>query len=70
MTAPELTARRSALGLTQSALADRLGVPLKTLQGWEQGRKCPPLLDVALRAVEVEYEEPITPLPSRKRKTT
>ena len=57
MTAQQLTARRNALGLTQAALAERLGVPLKTLQGWEQGRKCPPLLDVALRALE--YEERI-----------
>lgn len=68
MTEVTLTARRDALGLTQAALAARLGVPLKTLQGWEQGRKGSPLLDVALRALE--YEERIEPLLPRKRKTT
>ena len=37
MTPAALTARRHALGLTQAAMADRLGVTARTLQRWEAG---------------------------------
>jgi transcriptional regulator with XRE-family HTH domain len=32
---------REAAGLTQAALAEKSGVPLRTIQGWEQGYRCP-----------------------------
>ncbi|MGM0985102.1 MAG: helix-turn-helix domain-containing protein [Pseudomonadota bacterium] len=32
---------RHQLGLTQAALAARLGISLRTLQEWEQERRCP-----------------------------
>ena len=37
MTPAAFTARRHALGLTQSAMAERLGVTARTLQRWEAG---------------------------------
>jgi transcriptional regulator with XRE-family HTH domain len=32
---------RSAAGLTQAALSKKSGIPLRTLQDWEQGRSGP-----------------------------
>jgi transcriptional regulator with XRE-family HTH domain len=32
---------REAASLTQEALAERTGLSLRTLQGWEQGRRVP-----------------------------
>ena len=37
---PVIVARRNS-GLSQSAFAELLGVSVRTLQGWEQGRKQP-----------------------------
>jgi transcriptional regulator with XRE-family HTH domain len=39
---------RKAAGLSQSKLAKRSGIPLPTLQQWEQGRRTP-LLDAAAK---------------------
>jgi len=38
---PEVTRARLASGLTQSAFASLLGVSVRTLQDWEQGRRKP-----------------------------
>jgi transcriptional regulator with XRE-family HTH domain len=32
---------REEAGLTQAGLAEKSGVPLRTIQGWEQGYRCP-----------------------------
>ena len=39
---------REAAGLSQSQLAKAAGVPVGSIQGWEQGRRTP-LLDAAAR---------------------
>jgi len=57
----QVTAARAATGLSQSAFAKLLGVSVRTLQEWEQGRKVPSgaaatLLKVAARHPEVLQE--------------
>jgi putative transcriptional regulator len=52
---------RAATGLSQTAFARLLGVSMRTLQEWEQGRKSPfgapaTLLKVAARHPEVLCE--------------
>lgn len=42
---------REAAGLSQSQLARAAGVPVKSYQQWEQGRRTP-LLDAAARIAE------------------
>ncbi|MDR2188610.1 MAG: helix-turn-helix domain-containing protein [Azonexus sp.] len=45
VTTPEqilLREARKATGLSQSEFAQRIGTPLSTLRGWEQGRFSPP----------------------------
>ena len=54
MTPAELRERRKALNLTQEQMAALLPRPLKTLQGWEQGRPIPPDFWRALRDLERE----------------
>jgi transcriptional regulator with XRE-family HTH domain len=42
---------REAAGLSQTALANLCGVPLRSYQQWEQGRRTP-LLDAAAKVAE------------------
>ncbi|MGX7705978.1 helix-turn-helix domain-containing protein [Methylobacterium sp. Gmos1] len=52
-----VTAIRAKLGMTQSAFAGALGVPVATLRNWEQGRKPPdPAAAALLRVVDREPE--------------
>lgn len=41
VTLPPVAATRARAGLTQQAFAALLGVSVRTLQGWEQGRREP-----------------------------
>ena len=57
----QVLAARAATGLSQAAFAKLLGVSVRTLQEWEQGRKLPSgaaatLLKVAARHPEVLQE--------------
>jgi transcriptional regulator with XRE-family HTH domain len=44
---------REAKGLSQSALAEKAGLPLRSLQNWEQGRRVPRLPEVVKLAKAV-----------------
>lgn len=55
--AREIKALRVRLGLTQSQMADRLGVHLNTYQQWEYGRRKPrrptlKLLEILKKEIE------------------
>lgn len=39
MTGPEMVAARQRMGLTQDALANRLGVHVDTVSRWERGTR-------------------------------
>jgi putative transcriptional regulator len=39
VTSSEIKALRALLGMTQAEFAARYYIPVKTLQGWEQGRR-------------------------------
>ena len=53
MTPSELRATYRAMGLTQQALADRLGVTVRAVRFWEQGeRPIPKWLALALRGID------------------
>lgn len=51
---PPLAKRvRRSTGLSQEAFAKRFGIPLRTLQDWEQGRREPDAAEVSyLRVIE------------------
>jgi transcriptional regulator with XRE-family HTH domain len=44
---------RERKGLSQSALAEKAGLPLRSLQNWEQGRRVPRLPEVVKLAKAV-----------------
>jgi transcriptional regulator with XRE-family HTH domain len=50
--AQRLTARRKALGLSQQAVADRVGVTLRTYQRWEEPAHDLSAMRLALRLAE------------------
>ena len=55
---PAVAAGRARLGLSQGQFAQLLGISVRTLHNWEQGRRKPPraacvLLRVALRHPEI-----------------
>lgn len=53
--ATALRRRRMRLGLSQSALAEHLGVRPSTIFRWERGdRRCPSHIDRAMRDLELE----------------
>jgi transcriptional regulator with XRE-family HTH domain len=53
MDGAELRRRREALALTQTQLAERLGVGLRTIQEWESDlRPIRPMVGLALQALE------------------
>lgn len=57
MTGADLRERRERLGLSQSALASKLGTTQNTVSRWELGTlpmERPQMLDLALRALEQE----------------
>jgi DNA-binding transcriptional regulator YiaG len=59
--APDVKVVREKIGLTQSEFAGLLQVSVRTLQNWEQGRRCPTgpaaaLLKIVANAPELAME--------------
>ena len=54
---PDARAIREAQGMTQAAFAAALGVPVGTLQNWEQGRRRPDPAAVTLLKVAAVHPE-------------
>ncbi len=50
----KLKAAREKLGLSQSQMADKLGVPVRTLQRWEQNQSTPAAF--ALKTIEEKLD--------------
>ena len=48
---------RAKLNLSQSAFAGLLGVSMRTLQDWEQGRRCPQGPAIALLRIAEQHPE-------------
>ena len=66
---------RERAGLTQQALAERTGLPLRSIQNWEQGHRVPrlPVLLALARALDARPERLLLALaeeqgPTNKRK--
>jgi len=59
---PELVAARNKLGLSQSEFALLLGVSLRTLQDWEQGRRVPSGAARTLLKVAIQHPEALRDL--------
>jgi DNA-binding transcriptional regulator YiaG len=61
-TAIRLREMRKRKGLTQKDLADRYGIPKRTVENWETGsvqhRECPLyVLDMLERLLDIDYED-------------
>ena len=54
---PEAAEARARVGMSQQAFANLLGVSLRTLQDWEQGRREPTGAAKTLLRVAVEHPE-------------
>ena len=53
LTAERVKAIRNSVAKTSREFSRRFGVPVRTLEGWEQGRRQPdPAASVLLRAIE------------------
>lgn len=57
-----ITELRIKKGLSQSQFARQVGIPLGTLQNWEQGKRTPPsyVLDLIEKVLKAEDEKPVT----------
>jgi putative transcriptional regulator len=62
---------REAAGLTQVTFAEALGAPLRTVQGWEQGRREPSLamLRPIARVLGVLVDDLLAETATPKKKT-
>lgn len=51
---PDMRALRAWTGLTQKEFADYLEIPVRTIEGWESGRRQPPAYLVDLVAFKIK----------------
>ena len=48
---------REETGLTQAKFAERLGIPVRTLQQWEQGKSTPPDYFIRMMCYTLKYQD-------------
>jgi putative transcriptional regulator len=51
MTNHELRAARKQLNLTVKEMANKLNTPVRTYEGWEQGRTMPGIVEVTIKII-------------------
>jgi len=52
MNKDELKAARMRLNLSVIEMSEQLNTPKRTYEGWEQGRKIPGIVSVAMKLIE------------------
>ena len=53
---------RDKTGMTRKAFSDHLGIPVRTVEDWEKGKRTPPEYIRRLIAYQLKYEELIKKL--------
>ena len=53
---------RESIGLTRKEFSNHVGIPIRTLEDWEAGRRTPPEYIPRLIAYQLKYEELIQTL--------
>ena len=48
---------RTSSGMTQAAFAELLGIPIRTIEDWESGRRKPPEYVVRLIEYRIKHKE-------------
>ncbi|MBQ6788298.1 MAG: helix-turn-helix domain-containing protein [Lachnospiraceae bacterium] len=48
---------RESIGLTRKEFSEHIGIPVRTLEDWEAGRRTPPEYIPKLIAYQLKYEE-------------
>jgi len=48
---------RESIGLSRKEFSEHIGIPLRTLEDWEAGRRTPPEYIPRLIAYQLKYEE-------------
>ncbi|MDO4976750.1 MAG: helix-turn-helix domain-containing protein [Eubacteriales bacterium] len=52
-----ITNLRKQVGMTRKAFSEHTGIPVRTLEDWEAGRRTPPEYIPRLIAYQLKYEE-------------
>jgi DNA-binding transcriptional regulator YiaG len=55
--ADQIKSLRESTGMTRKAFSDHTGIPVRTLEDWEAGRRTPPEYIPRLLEYQLKYEE-------------
>ena len=56
-TAKRIRELRESIGFTRKEFSEHIGIPVRTLEDWEAGRRTPPEYIPRLIAYQLKYEE-------------
>ena len=56
-TANRIRELRESIGLTRKDFSEHIGIPVRTLEDWEAGRRTPPEYIPSLISYQLKYEE-------------